>query len=106
MADDRSDNPVYERARKRMAELRDFYQHLGIYLAVILGLFLINILASPRVLWFLWPAIGWGVFVLYHGLCVFFGGPFGQRWEERKTRQLMEKDRSKWGPRPPLSRSP
>lgn len=108
MSNDKHDNPAYERARKRVAELRDFYTHLGIYLAVILGLFLINLLANPRVLWFLWPTIGWGVFVLFHGVTVWLGGSVGQRWEERKTRQLMEreKERSKWGPRPPQPRAP
>jgi hypothetical protein len=106
MSDDQSDSPAYQRARKRIKELRDFYTHLGIYLAMILGLFLINLLANPRVLWFLWPTIGWGVIVLFHGVSLWIEGTFGQRWEERKTRQLMERERSRWGPQPPQPRAP
>jgi len=105
MPDDKHDDPAYERARKRVEELRGFYTHLGVYLAIMLGLFLINILANPRVLWFLWPAIGWGVFVLFHGVTVWLEGGVGRRWEERKTRQFMERERSRWGPQPPQSRA-
>jgi hypothetical protein len=112
MPDDRFDSQVDERARdrvrKRIEDLRGFYGHLGAYLTVMLALFLINMLAGPRVLWFLYPLVGWGVFVLMHGVTVFLGGPFGQRWEERKTRQLMEKEkqRSRWGPHPPRPHAP
>lgn len=106
MPDEKSGDPAYERARKRVEELREFYVHLGIYLAVTLGLFLINMLTSPRVLWFLWPAIGWGVIVLFHGVNVWLSGSIGRRWEERKTRQLMERERSRWGPQPPQPRAP
>jgi hypothetical protein len=106
MPEERHDNQAYERARKRVQELRDFYSHLGIFLALNLGLFLINMLVTPGRRWFLWPLILWGCAVLFHGMAVFFGGPFGQRWEERKTRQLMERERSRWGPRPPQPGTP
>lgn len=106
MPEDSGDKTSYERARKRVEELRGFYMHLGTYLACILGLFLINILSSPRTLWFLWPAIGWGVIVLFHGVSLMFQGPFGQRWEDRKTRQYMERERSRWRPQPPQPGAP
>ena len=106
MPDDRNEDQAYKRAHKRVEELRAFYTHFGWYLAMNLGLFLINILTNPGVLWFLWPLIGWGSVVLFHGMTVFFGGPLGQRWEERKTRQLMEREHSRWGPRPPSPRTP
>jgi 2TM domain len=106
MLEDRSDKAAYVRARKRVEELRGFYMHLGIYIAVILGLFLTNMMSSPRTLWFVWPALGWGVIVLFHGISLMFEGPFGQRWKERKTREYMERDRSRWGPRPPQPRAP
>jgi hypothetical protein len=106
MPDERNDNQAYERAHKRVEELRDFYGHLGIYLAVNLGLFLINMLTNPRGRWFLWPLIIWGSIVLFHGVTIMLGGVFGKRWEERKTRQLMEREHSRWGPRPPQPRAP
>lgn len=98
MPDDRNDSQAYKRARKRVEELRDFYSHLAVYLLVNLGLFMINMATNRQVLWFFWPLIGWGLAVLIHGTTVLLEGPFGQRWEERKTRQLMEKERSRWQP--------
>jgi hypothetical protein len=106
MPDDRSGDPVYERARKRVEELQGFYVHLGMYLAVNLGLFLVNMLSNPSSRWFLWPLIGWGIAVLIHGVAVAFGGTYGRRWQERKIRQFMERERMRGGPRPPMPQAP
>ncbi len=81
---------AYEWAKKRVAEIRGFYIHLMVYVVVSIGLFAINMLTSPSYLWFLWPLIGWGVFVVLNALVVFGGGLFGSAWEERKIHQLME----------------
>lgn len=43
-----------------------FMRHLGPYIIVIGALGLINLLTSPDSLWFLWPAIGWGVGLAFH----------------------------------------
>lgn len=100
MADPRNDDPAYERARKRVEDLSGFYMHLLVYLVVNLGLFLIDML-TPGGPWFYWPLIGWGIGVLLHALGVFLeGSQFSQRWEERKIRQLMDKERSRRPPRP------
>ena len=37
----------------------------------------------------LWPALGWGVGIAFHAISVF---GIGKSWEERKIRELMEKD--------------
>ncbi len=85
----------YERARKRVEELREFYQHLIVYLAVNAFLVVINLLTSPEHLWFYWPLFGWGIGLAIHGATVFGSNRFwGSRWEERKIKELMEKDRS------------
>ncbi|UCG30026.1 MAG: 2TM domain-containing protein [candidate division WOR-3 bacterium] len=84
----------YERARKRVEELRSFYSHLYVYLAVNAGLFLLNILTSPRHLWFYWPLICWGIGLAIHGLSVFGTQKMlGKDWEERKIKELMEKEK-------------
>jgi hypothetical protein len=37
--------------------------------------------------------MGWGIGLIIHALFVFVFGPrFGADWEERKIRELMEKD--------------
>ncbi len=106
MPDDRKNDPAYERAHKRAEELQGFYSHLVVYLLVNLGLFAINMVTNREHLWFYWPLIGWGIALLLHATFTFFGGPFSQDWAERKTQQLMEKDRSRWPPQPPRPQAP
>jgi hypothetical protein len=101
-----TDKLAYKRAHKRVKELRDFYMHLLVYLVVILGLFLIDLL-TPGGPWFYWPLVGWGIAVVLHAASlVFEGSVFGAGWEERKTRQLMERERSRRPPRPPQPLAP
>lgn len=108
MPDIRNDNQAYARAHKRVEALRGFYMHLLVYLSVCLGLFLLDML-TPSGRWFFWPAIGWGMFVLVHGVSLLMEGSLlGERWEQRKIRQFMEKDRDRSGgpPRPPQPLAP
>ncbi|MDH4211142.1 MAG: 2TM domain-containing protein [candidate division WOR-3 bacterium] len=89
-----NDQESYERAKKRVEELKSFYSHLFVYLAVNAGLFLLNILTSPSHLWFYWPLIGWGIGLAIHGLSVFGTQKMlGKDWEERKIQELMEKEK-------------
>ncbi len=58
-----------------------------------IGLFVINLLSGGQ-WWFYWPLLGWGVGLGVHALNVFvLGGRFGQDWEERKTQEIMGRDR-------------
>jgi hypothetical protein len=83
----------YQKAKKRVKELRGFYGHLSVYVVVNLGLFLINITTSPERLWFIWPLMGWGIGFVFHALSVFgFLPRFGADWEERKIREIMENE--------------
>ena len=81
----------YQKAKKRVADLRGFYGHLSVYVIVNLGLFLINITMSPESLWFFWPLMGWGIAIVLHALRV-FAEPLGSNWEEKKIAELMEKE--------------
>ena len=63
-----------------------------------LFLFAINMLSTPDALWFYWPLFGWGIGILIHGLTVFvFEGRFGREWEEKKIKEIMEKDKNTKG---------
>jgi hypothetical protein len=87
------DQAAYEHAKKRVGELRDFYTHLMVYVLVNLFLFVLNLLTSPGAWWFYWPLLGWGIGIVAHALSVFSGTAFwGKDWEDRKIKQLMEKD--------------
>jgi len=42
--------------------------------------------------WFYWPLLGWGVGTAAHGFAVFgIGGFLGSDWEQKKTKDLMNK---------------
>jgi len=81
----------YLKAKERMAELRDFYRHLGVYVIVNLGLFLINMITSPETLWFIWPLMGWGIAIVLHAVRVFVEAA-GSSWEEKKIAELNKKE--------------
>ena len=75
-------------ALRHVRKLKGFYIHLAQYVLVMLALTAINLLIRPQHLWVVWPALGWGIGVLFHALRVFEHlGPFGAKWEK----DLVEK---------------
>jgi hypothetical protein len=82
----------YQEAKRRVEEMKGFYLHFVSYLFVNAALVVINLLTSPEYLWFIWPLIGWGIGLIVHAFTV-FGGLWGKSWEERKIKELMEKDK-------------
>ena len=83
----------YERAKKRVAQIKSFFVHIVTYVAVIAFLFFIDVFAEddPNNWWFYWPALGWGIAVVIHAATV-FGPFFGSGWEERKIKELMDRE--------------
>jgi hypothetical protein len=51
---------------------RAFAVHLLAYVAVVLVLLLVNVAVTPKVWWFYWVALGWGLGVAFQGWCTFF----------------------------------
>ncbi|KPJ59224.1 MAG: histidine kinase [Latescibacteria bacterium DG_63] len=92
------DQARYERAKKQVEEIKGFYSHFFVYVLVNIALFLLNVLTSPHHFWFYWPLIFWGIGLAVHAVRVFGGGRFwGQEWEERKIKEIMERDRGERG---------
>jgi sensor histidine kinase YesM len=79
---------AYERAQKRMKEIKSFYGNLISYCIVIPFLIIVNLMTSPDDIWFYWPMLGWGIGLAAHGMSIF---AIGKRWEERKIREILEK---------------
>ncbi|MFC2079554.1 2TM domain-containing protein [Candidatus Bipolaricaulota bacterium] len=80
------------RAKKRVSELKAFYQHFFIYVIVMGVLFIID-WQDGNNWWFYWPLLGWGIGVAFHAVSTFgVFGVFGPDWEERKIKQLIQKD--------------
>jgi sensor histidine kinase YesM len=84
---------AYHRARRQVRMMRGFYMNLSAYVVVITGLCLINLTFSPQKIWFIFPAMGWGIGLLIHGATV-WGRSFwlGNDWEEKKIQQLLAKE--------------
>jgi hypothetical protein len=86
------DDEAYRRAKKRVEELKGFYAHLVIFVAVNALLVLINLWTSPGFLWFLIPLVGWGIGLFFHAVFGFgLFGVFTKEWEEKKIKEYMEK---------------
>jgi hypothetical protein len=84
----------YERAAEKVEKIKEFYQNLISYCVVIPFLIFINLKFSPRFQWFWFPLFGWGFGVLMHGLNAYnFSVLLGQNWEEKKIKELMDKDK-------------
>lgn len=81
-------NESYERAQKRVKEIKSFYGNLISYCIIIPFLIIVNLMTSPEDLWFIFPMLGWGIGLAAHGMGVF---GIGKQWEEKKIRQILEK---------------
>jgi 2TM domain len=94
----------YELAYKRVKRIKGFYVHAGVY--VLVNAFIIISSFSRSELgaevFFKWgtysTAFFWGIGLVAHGLSVFGRDLFfGADWEDRKIKELMEKDKNqKW----------
>lgn len=91
---------AYRRAEKRVKDIKAFYSHLFTYILVNSGLIALNLLTSPKHLWFFWPMFGWGIGVVCHGISVYNFNPFfTKNWEEKKLKQFIEEEKQqskKW----------
>lgn len=99
----------YERAQKRLKDIKGFYGHLAAYIIVNLivmftrGKFLIlqgdnSSLENIEFLnWIDWNTYGtpiiWGAFLAIHAIRTFGKNPFlGKRWEDRQIKKYMEQE--------------
>ena len=85
----------YEKAKKRVEELKKFYGNLITYVVINVILIIINLVTSPGNLWFYWVTIFWGIAILMHASRVFVlkGKVFGEEWEQKKIKEIMEKEK-------------
>lgn len=64
---------------------------MGIYLALSLMWFVIDLLDDSSGYWFYWPMLGTGVAVLVTGVALGgIGGLFGQDWERRQIEKRLD----------------
>lgn len=101
----KTNNTAYDRALKRVEDIKKFYSHLRVY--IIINVLLLLIKAKILSLidggslqdlhferWLDWNSYGtailWGIGLLIHGLYAFhYKFNFIKKWEERKIEELM-----------------
>jgi 2TM domain len=88
--------------RRQVRHLAKFYRHAAIYCLVITGLCILNAtqiyyLGSRERWWVFFPAFGWGIGLLIHGINVggLTMGFLDSTWEERKVQKLLEQAQKK-----------
>lgn len=83
----------YQRARKKVREMRNFYINLSLFSIFIPIIITVNLYFVPDFHWFWFSIMGWGTGVAFHGLSTFEIHPFMKNnWEERKIQQFMKED--------------
>lgn len=88
----KDERDLFEKARKRVEDIKGFYTHLVVYILVNAFLLILNLITSTDTMWFIWPLLGWGIGLFVHFLSVFvLEGFFGSDWEDRKIKDLMDK---------------
>lgn len=91
------ENPhlVEREALKEVRNLKRFYKRLIRYGLTMFLLLVINLIVSPDYLWVVWPALGWGLHILWKGLQVYtISTAFGTVWEERQVKKRLDKKAS------------
>ena len=94
------DDILYRRAKARVEERLGFYRHATIYVVVNLFLTGLNWFRSPDYWWAFWPAFGWGIGLLAHGLSV-FSYRWGVATKEAMIQREMEREARTKSPAPP-----
>lgn len=91
---DEAEKQKYLRARKRVQELKKFYNNLTAYIIFVFFFALINYWDNQwRYPWFLWAALGWGIGVAFHAMKAFHLNPmYSENWEKRKLKEFMDKE--------------
>ncbi len=93
MTDQTSISKEEERAIIYVRDIKGFYTHLIIYVIVVSGLFTLNFIKSSNHFWAIWPAFGWGIGVMFHGLNVYeFFNLFGANWEKRQVKKRLHRN--------------
>ncbi len=82
----------YVRAKEKVERIKKFYGNLTSYCVVIPALAIFNYITSNRLSWVFFPAIGWGIGILFHAMEVFDLNPIlGKKWEEKKIKEFMNR---------------
>ncbi|MCG7499616.1 2TM domain-containing protein [Vibrio sp. Of7-15] len=75
---------------EQVRAIKSFYSNLISYFSVIALLFVINFMIDPSYIWAWWPALGWGIGIVCHGLSAFeVLNFFGPDWEKKQVEKRL-----------------
>jgi transcriptional regulator with XRE-family HTH domain len=75
-------------AFRHVRRLKGFYAQLAMYVLVIGLLAFINLTTTSRHIWFVWPALGWGLSLAIQA--IYLWSPFfGADWEKRQVEKRL-----------------
>jgi transcriptional regulator with XRE-family HTH domain len=83
-------NADEEAAFRHVRKIRGFYSHVLRYVVIIGALTIFNLIKMPDRIWVIWPALGWGLGLVFHGMRVFGTMPFmNADWEKRQVEKYL-----------------
>jgi transcriptional regulator with XRE-family HTH domain len=90
MESTKATNQDEQLALAKVRKIRRFYIHLVQYALVISVLAIINLATHPSKLWFIWPALGWGIGIFAHAAAIYNVIPFlGAEWERKQVEKEL-----------------
>ncbi len=79
-----------QEAVEYVRDIKGFYTHLAVYVISVAAMAVANLYMGTDYIWFIWPALGWGLGVAAHGLTVFeWFSLFGVDWERRQIEKRL-----------------
>jgi two-component system, LytTR family, sensor kinase len=85
-------NEAREEARRYVRRKRIFYTVLGIWIALCVMWFAIDMLDDSSSFWFYWPMLGTGIAVAITGIALLgIGGVLGADWEQREIDKYLRR---------------
>jgi len=84
---------IEEDAIEQIQNLKGLYVHAVLFVTIILGLLILNLVISPSQLWIKYVAVSWGFALCLHAI-IFYSvtGLFGTAWEQRKFSEITHRD--------------
>ena len=80
-----NEEELYDYARKRVKKRRKFYSHLITWVVMSTFFILLN-LATSDYFWAIFPILGWGIAVAFHGIRI-----FTNEWEDSEIDREYER---------------
>ena len=80
-----NEEELYDYARKRVKRRRKFYSHLITWVVMSVFFILLNLVTSDY-FWAIFPILGWGIGVAFHGIQI-----FTNEWEDSEIDREYER---------------